>query len=73
MGLNINKGRNMDSSSLAWWFIFAVVVVVAIVCVPLALIWSVNTLFGTAITVSFKTWAAALILSAPFAYSGGRK
>lgn len=33
-----------------------------IVLVPLALIWSVNTLFATEIAYTFKTWAAAAVL-----------
>ncbi len=39
---------------------------VLLVCVPLLLIWSLNTLFGLGIGYSLKTWLAMMILSAPF-------
>jgi len=35
-------------------------------CVPVALIWALNTVFGLAVPVTFKTWLAVFILSAPF-------
>lgn len=34
---------------------------------PIALIWSVNTLFHAGIAYTFKTWIAAACLSTPFA------
>lgn len=40
------------------------VVIAAIIFVPLALIWSLNTLFGLTIPWTFKTWFAALVLGA---------
>lgn len=33
---------------------------------PIAAIWAINTLFGTAIPMSFKTWLAAVVLMALF-------
>ena len=33
---------------------------------PIAAIWALNTLFGTAIPMSFKTWLAAVVLMALF-------
>lgn len=42
------------------------IIIIAILMVwlaPLAAIWSINTLFGTAIPFTFDTWCAALILS----------
>ena len=54
---------------------FAVLVVilagVALVWAPLALIWSINVLFGLGIAYTFKTWAAALLLVAIFGSSKG--
>ena len=47
-------------------FILLVLFVVVVIAIPFALIWAVNTLFATAIPATFTTWAAALILSAPF-------
>ena len=41
-----------------------VLVLLAIVFMPLAAIWSVNTRFAFSIPLSFKTWFAALILIA---------
>ncbi len=43
-----------------------VLVILAIWLAPLAEIWAINTLFALAIPYTLKTWAAALILSAPF-------
>ena len=39
-------------------------VLIGIWAVPVAAIWSVNTLFGTVIEVTWKTWMASLILCA---------
>ena len=36
----------------------------AVVMWPMALIWSVNSLFSTEIPLNFKTWLATMILSA---------
>jgi hypothetical protein len=36
--------------------------ILAIIFVPLATIWSLNTLFALNIPIGFDTWAAALIL-----------
>lgn len=48
----------------------ALLFVVLLVVVPLALIWSLNTLFPVlAIGYSFKTWLAAFLLSG---FIGGR-
>jgi hypothetical protein len=52
---------------MAWVFIFVVVAFVGIICLPLAVIWSLNVLFGIGIPYSLKTWAASLILSGLFA------
>ena len=38
-------------------------VLLVIVCGPLASIWAVNTLFGLTIPFTFETWAASLILT----------
>ena len=38
-------------------------------CFPIAVIWSLNTLFALGISYSFETWLAALILTMVF--SGG--
>jgi hypothetical protein len=40
---------------------------------PLAVVWSVNALFGAGIPYSLKTWAAALILVGLFAANYSRK
>jgi hypothetical protein len=48
---------------LAAQIVFWLAVIVALVtALPLAWIWSANTLFGLSIPFSFKTWVAALIL-----------
>ena len=47
--------------------------VAAIVLVPLALIWSVNTLFpSTAIDYTLATWAAMLLISATLSARAGK-
>ena len=63
----------MNTNTMATVFILVALAVLLIACTPIALIWAVNTLFGTAIQVTLKTWGAALILSAPFAYSSSKK
>ena len=49
--------------------LIAFVVVVA----PLLLLWALNTLFEMEIPFTLKTWAAAMLLSAPFSASSWRK
>lgn len=46
--------------------IIASIVALALWLGPLALIWSLNTLFGLGIAYTFKTWGAALILGGMF-------
>jgi hypothetical protein len=43
-----------------------VALVALLVCGPLLLIWSVNTLFGLTIAYTFKTWLAMALLSSVF-------
>jgi hypothetical protein len=43
--------------------IVVLLIVLAVVFVPLALIWALNTLFGLAIAFTLKTWLAALLLA----------
>ena len=40
-----------------------IVITTALVLGPIALIWSLNTLFHLGIPYSFSTWAAALLLA----------
>lgn len=49
-------------------FIIILVALIALVA-PMALIWCLNVLFGTAILFTFKTWFAALLIIAMFAPS----
>jgi hypothetical protein len=42
--------------------LFVAYALVLFFLVPIAAIWSVNTLFATTIPVTLETWAAALIL-----------
>jgi len=42
-------------------FLVLLVVVLAVLS-PLALVWSINTLFGTTIAYGFWEWLAALVL-----------
>jgi hypothetical protein len=43
-----------------------VIVIAVILLVPFALVWMLNTLFGTGLDYTLKTWLAALILGALF-------
>jgi hypothetical protein len=63
----------MNTGTMAWWFFVVAFVFIGVVCVPLAVVWSVNALFGTGIPYSLKTWAAALILSGLFAANYSRR
>jgi len=42
---------------------FVVLALVAIVLMPFAAIWSLNTLFALTIPFTFDTWCAAVVLS----------
>lgn len=50
-------------------FLVILVVVLAVLS-PLALVWSINTLFGTAIAYGFWEWLAALVLLSFFQAKG---
>lgn len=43
--------------------VMILIFIVLLIVVPFAAIWSVNTLFGTMIPYTFKTWVASLLLS----------
>ena len=50
-------------------FLIALVIVLVIgliVAYPLAVIWSLNTLFGFTIPFTFKTWCATMVLVGVF-------
>lgn len=53
-------------------FILAVIAFVAtvIILLPIATIWSLNTLFSLAIPITFDTWLAAFVLSAVVSGTG---
>lgn len=53
--------------------IVTAVIATIIVFVPIGLIWAINTLFGTAIAVTFKTWFAAFVLISLVNLGGGSK
>jgi len=55
--MDIN-GDNVDKKNLTRIIISTVFLFI----VPFLFIWSVNTLFGTGILLTFKTWAAAFVL-----------
>lgn len=50
-----------------------VLVAVLIIFWPLALIWSLNTLFPLGIAYTFKTWTAALLISILFGSKSSSK
>jgi hypothetical protein len=53
--------------------ILVVLSIAALIVVPLAVIWALNTLFGLAIPVAFDTWLAVAILAAVVSPSSSRK
>jgi len=55
------------------FIIIIVLVIIAIICCPIAAIWALNTLFGLAIPLTFKTWLAAAVLSATVYGPGGSR
>ena len=52
----------------------AVIVLIVVICMPLASIWSLNILFPVlAIPLNFDTWCAALILGGMVGSGLGKK
>ena len=45
------------------WIIISLIVALALIFVPIVLIWSLNTLFPLSIPLTFKTWMAAQFIS----------
>lgn len=60
----------MKISARAWLGILVVLGALAVVAWPLVLIWGLNVLFALALPYTFKTWCAALVLSALFSIRG---
>lgn len=57
----------MNTKLLSMIFLITLAVVCAVVMVPLALIWALNTLFPPlSIPVTWATWGAMLLLAAVF-------
>ena len=48
-----------------------VLLIAAIILVPIAVIWALNTLFALGIVLTVKTWLAALVLSSIIYGSSG--
>lgn len=57
----------MNPKTIAVVFLIGAVAIFAVVIVPLALIWALNTLFpGLAIPVNGATWLAMFLITAAF-------
>lgn len=54
---------------MTYLIIFAVI---ALLCAPLAILWSLNVLFGMGIAYTVKTYIAAAILAGALSSSAGR-
>lgn len=52
---------NTNTASTVGFFVIGLIVAL-IIFMPLAVIWSINTLFGMGIDYSFLNWLAILIL-----------
>jgi hypothetical protein len=48
------------------FFVGAVFVCAIVAAYPVLAIWAVNTLFGTSIAITLKTWLAAFVLMSIF-------
>jgi hypothetical protein len=56
---HIGKEIVMDDNAKALVFLFLLALIVFFIAIgPIASIWAINTLFGTEIVLSFKTWCA---------------
>ena len=53
----------MNNLSIPALIAIIVLCLILLACVPLLLIWSLNTLFGLGVAYSFKTWLATLVLA----------
>ena len=53
----------MDASDWGKLFGYALVLVLAIIFMPLAELWGLNTLFGFAFAYTLKNWAAMICVS----------
>lgn len=61
------KLKNTNSNASLTMIAFGILVLTIIVILwPLAMIWSVNTLFGTSIPCTFWTWLAGEVLLITF-------
>ena len=58
---NNTLGYIMKNNTIAMFLIL--VAIITIIFGPLALIWSINTLFGLTIEYGFLQWLAALVLA----------
>ena len=56
--------------SLSAVLLFTLLVIVFAAFMPIALIWSINTLFELKIPYTVETWAAALVISSVFGTTG---
>jgi hypothetical protein len=56
--------KPMKPMKLTKFDFLVLIIAVAVVTLPLVLIWSLNTLFGLGIAYTFRTWLAALFLGA---------
>jgi len=45
------------------WIIFVLILFIEIICYPIAVIWSLNKLFGLGIQLTWKTFMASFILT----------
>jgi hypothetical protein len=53
---------NMSTAQKAIGSVILVLIAVSVIVTPLAVIWSVNTLFGTGIAYTMWTWLATVVL-----------
>lgn len=56
------KGKGDKMSGIFIICLIICLIIMALICIPIAAIWSLNTLFGLGIAYTLKTWAAALVI-----------
>lgn len=61
--------RTRGSSDAA--ALIVLILVVALILYPFALIWAINTLFGLSIAFTFQTWLASLLVLCPLVVKVG--
>lgn len=61
--------KSLDRVTSKLYGLLALALLVVLLLMPFAFIWSLNTLFGLSIAYTWKTYLAGAIIGAPFIYN----